>query len=503
MTLLILAGAFVRLPGLAEPLLEGAAGKQTHIAMVARNLHRGRATWTRPRVDDVGKPGYFVKEFPVVPILAAAAYSAAGEVDERYLRLIGIAAWLLALPIVAALLRRPLGPRGALWAGLWFVLSPMGIVYSRAAMNDAPAVAMSLAALAAVAAWRRRPGIGVTGLVGLLVTAAFLMKPHSAFWLGPAAALLTLAPGTTDAAPKPSTGQSAALIGTALAALGLAGLWYLHAAQIHRVHPVPGATVAEGWIAPGLLLHPGLYLEIGRQALMMVFTPIGALLAVLGTLRGRRFRTVERALMLWGGGVVLQCLVFAPRMFDDLSRGTEYYQLALVPTAALLIARGLEQVFTWSAERRPAVRATTATLIALLITGALLEARAASRPPAQYGSLLADCAQVRAATNPAADMLVLADRGGTVLYYCDRRGQTFSLAGAVNETIMEKSVAASPLQVSRALASADYVYVPFPELLTNSEAFLEDLSQHWADVPLPDSDARLFARPDVGRSGRP
>ena len=38
-------GVLVRLPTLGFPLLEAAAGKQTHTAMVARNLYRGSSSW--------------------------------------------------------------------------------------------------------------------------------------------------------------------------------------------------------------------------------------------------------------------------------------------------------------------------------------------------------------------------------------------------------------------------------------------------------------------------
>ena len=70
-------GLAVRLPTLDAPLLEGAAGKQAHTEMVARNLLRGRSTLVRPIIDDIGKPGYFVKEMPAFAAIAAAASAVA------------------------------------------------------------------------------------------------------------------------------------------------------------------------------------------------------------------------------------------------------------------------------------------------------------------------------------------------------------------------------------------------------------------------------------------
>ena len=494
--LVLLVGALVRLPGLSRPLLEGAAGKQTHTAMVARNLYRGRASFVRPRVDDVGKPGYFVKEMPVLPALAAGLYGLAGGVDERLLRLISVLAWLASVPLVAGFLRPALGGRYALLAGFWLVLSPMAIMYSRAAMNDALAVTGSLAALTALGRWRRAPSLGNTALSGALVAAAFLLKPHTAFWLGPAAALLTVAPSTDPAEPRPSLGWMAALTATALGAMSLAGLWYAHAAAVHQVHPVPGATVPDGWIAPALLSRPALYQEIGRQALFMVFTPLGAALAVVGLARGPRLRLMEWALSLWGGGVILQCVVFAPRMFDDLSRGTEYYQLPLVATAAWLIARGLKELSAWIPSRRGAREArVVGAACALLAVGAFFATRDAMRIPRQYETLIADCERIQSITQPTDEFVVLADRGGTVLYYCDRRGHTFSLATAVNESIVETSERATELELSRAFQGARYLYVPFPELFEGQPELLTRVAERWQEVPLAGARARLFARP--------
>ena len=46
---ILLLGLLLRVPGLTGPLFEGAAGKQAHTAMVARNLARGRCScpWRR------------------------------------------------------------------------------------------------------------------------------------------------------------------------------------------------------------------------------------------------------------------------------------------------------------------------------------------------------------------------------------------------------------------------------------------------------------------------
>lgn len=500
MTALVALGALIRVPGLDSPLLEGAAGKQTHIAMVARNLHRGDSTFARPRIDDVGEPGYFVKELPVLQAAAAMAYGVAGTIDERILRTLPALAWLVGIPLLAGLLAPSIGPFAAGLAGLWMAIAPIAVVYSRTALNDSPAVILSLAALAVLVAWRKSPS--ATRALGgaLLVGVAFLLKPHTAIWLGPAAAYLCLARGPEGSPERPSPGALATIGAAAAVALVAAGQWYLHAAAIHEAYPVPGATVASGWVAPALLGDPRLYAEIARQTIGMVFTPVGAAIAAYGVATGPRLSLVERALLAWGAGVVLQCLVFAPRMFDALSRGTEYYQLPLVVTAAALIGRGLAGLASHARAKGAGLPWAVGAIAILLLTNVVWQERRAAQIPTQYATLLEDCAVLQEQTSRNDRFVVLADRGGTVLYYCDRKGVTFSLGKAVHEVIRDQDQKeASPAALSRALAGATHLYIPFPDLLDQTDTTLARLGAEWDEVPLPGSNARLYRRPGAPR----
>lgn len=496
--MLLVIGAFSGWMRLEQPLLEGAAGKQTHTAMVARNLHRDRATFTRPRVDDVGQPGYFIKELPVLAAGAATAYDLSGAVDERWLRLLATAAWLLALPAFAGLVRGALGLRAALVAGLWMVASPMATTYVPSAMTDPLAVAASIGTLASVVAWQRAPGLVRAMLCALLVTAAALLKPHAVFWLGPAAVWLVFRGGSR--APTVPRAAVAALAAFTAVGIAAATAWYLHAASVHQAYPVPGATVADGWTDASLLHRPALYTEIGRQATMMVFTPLGLALALLGLVRGPRLDPVERAFLLWGAGVLVQCLVFAPRMFDGLSRGTEYYQLPLVPTAAVLIGRGLEVLSAWPARGRRGNVIMAAALV-LLLVGAVREASIAASIPKRYENLLSDCDKVRAVTAASDRFVVFADRGGTVLYYCDRSGIVFSRAREELDDAPSGNAAVAPIDVSRAMDDANFVYFPFAQENDEEGGLPTQLAEMWSEVPLPDSGARLFANPKKTRRG--
>jgi 4-amino-4-deoxy-L-arabinose transferase-like glycosyltransferase len=446
--------------------------------MVTRNLYRDRATWSKPVVDDIGRPGYFVKEFPAVPLATAAGYRLLGGVHEWLGRLLPALAWLAATPLVVGIAGRLGGPPVPSLAGLWFVIAPLGVVYSRAFMNDAVAVAASIAALAIGFAWRRLPSARLAVLAGSAVAGALLLKPHTGFWIGPALLALAVAPG------PPSRRQRAGLLAAAAAGAALAAPWYVHAWNVHRTYPIPGAMVAEGWVDPALWLRAELYRVLFAQELWMVFTPPGAALAVLAVASPRRPRGAEwAALLAWSAGVLLHCFVLATRMFDEPARRTEYYHLAMVPSAGILIALGARDLAERLAARPRRVRAG---VLAAVAAAAALSAAAAAREalavPPRYRRLAADCRLIQSLTSPGDEIAVLADRPGTVLYQCDRRGMAL-VPSAPTEGGAPVATDATTARLAADLARARYVYVPFPELLAETPRLASELEASWRRRP--------------------
>lgn len=491
--LLVAAGLGTHALLLDAPLLEGAAGKQTHTAMIARNLYRGRATVTRPIVDDLGAPGYFIKELPALPAAAALLYRAAGDVHDAYGRLLSVLAWLCGVPVVFALLRRGNGSIACLVAAAWWIGAPLAFVYARAFMSDAAMVTASCATLLALVRWRERPEHIRATAVGTLVATTLLLKPHAVFWLAPAAAIVLIA-RDAGGAPRPAPRPIAVLAAACGLAALLAVAWYLHAASVHRTYPAAGTTRLDGWFDAPSLLDPTLYTEILRQLIWMVFTPLGALLAVAGIVLTRGAPgLVERALLAWGGGVLVQCLVFNTRMFDEHARGTEYYQLAMVPVAAMLIGRGVAALQGRLPARTAAARtALVGAILLLLIAGSAREIRAALVLPERYQRILVDCALVRELTRPHDELFVLADRGGTILYYCDRRGATFVPARAVGRVFGRADNVVGARQLADTLDRSSFVYVPFPELLGADSPWLAMFAERFEHVPTPGSEILLY-----------
>ena len=473
-------GLLVRLPTLGFPLLEAAAGKQTHTAMVARNLYRGSSSWARPRVDDIGHPGYFVKEAPVLPGAVAALYGVLGGTHEWVGRLLPMLAWLAATPAVVAIAASFGGGVTPWIAGVWYAIAPLGFVYSRAFMNDALAVAASILALRTALAWREAPRSKGALIAGLWVALAILLKLHAAFWLAPAMATLAFWPGEIP-------GRSRLRFLAAMAIGGaLAAPWYVHAWSIHRDYPIPGAMTSTGWIDPSLWWRPALYETILSQEIWMVFTPAGVAVAALGVLDRRRGGAAWASLFAWSLGVVLQCLLFATRLFDEPARRTEYYHLAMVPIGAVWMGLGFARILDRLSSRRLLRTVSVAILVLTILAFTAIATVEALAIPREYDRLVENCSAVRRATQPDDEIAVVSDRPATVLYYCDRRGLTLLSGEARTPETLATRDAAATARITAELQRVRYMYLPFPDLLERSPQLARDLETGWrlrSDLP--------------------
>jgi 4-amino-4-deoxy-L-arabinose transferase-like glycosyltransferase len=487
-------GLAIRVPTLGLPLLEGAAGKQTHTAMVARNLYRGTSSWTRPRVDDIGHPGYFLKEAPILPTVAAGAYTLLGGPSEWVGRLLPTIAWLLVTPAVVAIAASFAGGVTPLVAGVWFAIAPLGVVYSRAFMTDAAAVAAAVLALRAALGWRREPRRDRALATALWTALALLLKLHAALWIGPAVATLALWP---DGPPRRARVR---FLLTMILAGAVAAPWYVHAWSVHRDYPIPGAMTAAGWVDPSLWWRPELYRTILAQELWMVFTPVGLVLAALGVLDRRRGGAAWASLLAWSAGVILQCVIFATRLFDEPARRTEYYHLAMVPIAAIWIGLGfarLLDLLSW----RPLLRAGAGAIVVLAALGLAARATVEALTIApEYAKLIEDCAAVQRATAADAEIAVVADRPGTVHYYCDRRGLTLLSGEAKTPETLAMRDAAATARIAAELQRIRYMYVPFPEVLERSPQLARDLETNWRPSPGIPAGLLLYERRRTARS---
>ena len=449
----------------------------------------------RPVVDDAGKPGYFVKEAPLVPATVAALHHLSGLPLDLCGRAFSLAIWLLGAPLLTHLLRFS-SPSLIPVAFGFYLFSPLALAYSVSFQNDAAAVVASLLALNLAARWRRHPSLGRAVGLASAVALSLLLKPHAILWLGPALARLARPPFEPSLPARSAAPGALLRLGFTLALAAVpVGAWYLHAFAIHARYPVAGAMVPGGWVDPALWLDSALYLELARQVFSMVLTPTGALLCGFGLIAAARRPTALppelQALLLWSLGVLVQSWFLGTRLFDGLARGTEYYQLALVPGLAPFVALGWTS-FTAAIGGNKFRLLVQASLLATFAGFALPAARAARTAPESYAVLPELCAEVRRHTPPHAELLLLADRAGAVLYECDRRGTALVAGRAVHPHLVSDENKVPTDTLATLLRGAHAVLLPFPDLLPRGEPLRESLETGWQRIPLGQTGGLLF-----------
>jgi 4-amino-4-deoxy-L-arabinose transferase-like glycosyltransferase len=399
--MLILAATFlVRAIGPGQPIVENYVGRQVPTAMVARNLERGSG-WFRPRLDTAPVPNYFVVEPPLYEWGVVALRRATGLGLEESGRLLSAIATAAAGWGIFELTRRRRGRRAALLAAGAFAAFPLTIRYGRAFQPDA---AMLGAVAAGLACWDRSGGSWRA--------AAGAGRP---MWLAAGWTLLSVGLAIkVIAAPLviamtailPPTRRYRAFI-AAGAAVVPALLWYAWAS--HLVGAEGGSRASAdnraiwlGLLAPSAWIRPESWAPALRFLLVRAFTPLGAALAILGLVGGRRGLGLWRA---WGLVALATLGLLMPKLHH------EYYFLILAPAVAAGVGIALDRL---ADARRGAAIGAAACLLLLSV----LQSRSTWRTPPEWADLGAAARAVEAAT-PAGEWVVAPE---ALLFASDRRG---------------------------------------------------------------------------------
>jgi hypothetical protein len=280
---------------------------------------------------DLWLAGEAVYKPPLLPYLVAGTQALFGN-SEFAVRLPGLAAGLLAVPLVAALARSLYRDRWTAAAAIGVALSPFAILFSATAFTDLPMVTLGLAAC--VAAVRHRPG-----WAGLLAGLAVAAKQTGLVWL-PLVAVLQIS------SPKPHIPRAKSL-------LQVIGHWLLVVALVFTWDAIRVAQGARSFWRLGVAGYGGLRLIwpqelwtrlrgwIGLVHYVFVSPAVnGALLVGLPVLAWRaikRRRYTREGLidLLLVSFLVVYCLFHWLWAFQIWDR----YLLPLMPLLAILLAR--------------------------------------------------------------------------------------------------------------------------------------------------------------------
>jgi 4-amino-4-deoxy-L-arabinose transferase-like glycosyltransferase len=395
---LLLGALFlIRLIDLDQPIVENYVGRQIPTAMAARNLERGSG-FLRPRLDTAPFPNYFLIEPPLYEFGVVALRRITGLTLEEAGRALSAVAMTAAGWGLFELLRRRGCRRVALIAVGAFAVFPLTVRYGRAFQPDA---AMLGASVAGLACWDRWESEGrrywlVAGW--LLLALGFAIKIIAAFLLIP----LVFAVFRTR-----RTSRILMACSTLLPAL----LWYAWAD--HLVGEGGGSRASAdnraiwlGLVALGALARRETWEIIVRFLFLRAFTPLGAVLAMVGLFHRRAAADDGRRLWwAWGFSASITLAILAQKLHH------EYYFLILAPVAAAGIGYALNDLAN-------AGRVRGFGTVAVLMALCLVQARSTWRMPEEWQDLIA--ASQAVGTLTPADAWVIAPE--VLLFQADRRG---------------------------------------------------------------------------------
>ena len=407
------------------PLLDRHAWRQVDTASFARGLARGdfdvfHPTFLAYYPDAYGIEGAVETEFNFYPLVVAALYKVFG-VHELLARLVSIACALGTAVWVYLLGRRYLDRPAGFLAALFLGLSPLYLFYSRTVQPEAMVLFLSLGALYFFTSWLESEHWAPYIAAILFAATAFLTKIPS-LYMG----LPLLGAAWMRYRRHLFRDWRIWLFGAATLLPMVA--YYLHAHSLYQESGLTVYGISGGWPGSGKFDTWGQLLSTGFYRVMLVrFRGIilgryGFLLMLLGLAIVPR-KKGQWVLYVWLAAVALFVLGVAQG-----NRQHEYYQLPVVPVAALFVGKALSVILrpdTLRLEIFVFRRYVGSLLVILLLAVSLRNALPLLRPMyAQTKGLLDVAAATRQFTPKGEPIAVLYDwaRVPEVFYYADRRG---------------------------------------------------------------------------------
>lgn len=423
--LLILLGVvWWHLPSLDQELVEHHSFRQTQTAWTALIFHQQGIDLFHPKVPVFGPPFDVPFEFPLFQALASLVMDV-GVAPDVAMRVTGLATFLLTAVVLWRLVARLGGETAGLIAVLAFVVSPLGLLWSRTSMIEYLVVAAALGGLYFLVRWHDAPRWGWYALALAAGIVAMLVKPTTAFMYVPA----VLALGWTGlrARERRPIGGSVGYLAALLVVIGVPLLfgyaWTAYADSVKAASPFTADQTSAalttwnfGTIAQRL--SPGTWELIGGRMEELVLggaTLFWVILGFVGCLRLKR----RGFAIAWLAGAFI-----GPLVFVNLYWIHDYYLIALSPMAAAGVAFAL----TWLWRQWRWVIPPLASAV-LIVAWVMTLQRAEHYWGSQFWDTaggerhLEAAAYIDARSNPG-DLVVLTGRGWNpaTLYYAQRWG---------------------------------------------------------------------------------
>ena len=449
----MLFGIWLRCQYLTLPMAEAHRWREIFNADVARNFYQRSMNIFYPQVNWGGAANPYVgMEFPLMPWIVALLYEVFSE-QTIIGRLVSMAFSVGTIWATYELGSWLFGKATGRAAAFLMAISPSAVFFGRFFISDTPMVFFSVVAICAWVMYldTRSMAACVTGSVALAL--AILVKLPAVMILAP------IAWAAWESKRWGALKDRGLMLGLTAATLA-AALWYWHADVIfHRTglgvaiwhpsgtYPAPISYAAgpfvtvTSWSNMKLLRDPGFYNEMLTRIWALHLTPGGFMLVLFALLAAWRLPR-RRILDAWLGVVFLFILVSA-----EGNRNHEFYQLPMLPPAALLFGLAAAPAFDGRWLRENGGRFGGVGSAAALVAVALLSFRYSGvvesffRPQMLDISTIQTGQAIEQVVEPTALLVTVeyeqfGNNSPILLYWADRRGWSFDL-GAITPHVVE------------------------------------------------------------------
>ena len=506
--LILLLGLSVRSLYVTAPFADAHRWRQVENMSIARHFAEGPFNLLHPQVN-WGGPGdaSVAMEFPFLPATIAALYLATGDMEVAA-RAVSIA-FSLALVVVVYLLGHDMfGPPVGRGAALLMAMSPSAVYFGRVPIVDTVMVFFSVGAVLGFFRYFRFGRGRDAFFAGLSLGLALLVKLPAALILGP---VLYLA----WRARRWSVLRDASFCTAVTLPVCVTAAWYWHANNIYMetgltvgiwrgagnyppsLLPLAGPTTTfTGWASLDQLTSFEFYERMLARVYALHLTPPGFVLCLAAIAIWWRRAGVD-VLLIWLLAVLAFILAVAQGNWFH-----EYYQLPLLPPAAILCGLAMRSVFDGRWLRRNVAGGWlgVASVAMAIAFSSLVVFHYSGVVPRYFRPDGLDLIPIRAgekihARTPHDAVLVVLEHAHTLnaanspvlLYYARRRGWSFDLDSVNVPAVMQ-------LRAFGATHFATTLWSSIEAERPDVASFLKDEAT-WLAVDDAPGDFRLFALP--------
>jgi len=343
--LIILVGAFlVRLYHFSWPVADWHAWRQVDTSAVSRNFVKNGFDLLRPRFEDLSiavstkdnPQGYRFVEFPIYNTAQAGLFKIFGMFTlEEWGRLVTIFSCLISTVFIYLLVAKYVNKRSGFLAAFFFAFIPYNIYYGRTILPDQSMVTALLASTYFFSNWIERQKFTIFNfqflMAVILFATALLLKPYALFFTLP---LIYLAWHRFGFGMFKKWKLWLFLIAAALP-LGLWRLW------MSQPEFLPGIA-RNDWLFNGNHIRfKGAFFQwlFADRIARLILGYWGLPLLVLGI-----FRKINKKENWFFFYFIISSLLYMTVMADG-SVQHDYYQILIVPTLVIFLAKGVDFIF--------------------------------------------------------------------------------------------------------------------------------------------------------------